>query len=228
MDRLDAMRAFVAVATHESFAEAARRLRWSPSAVTRAVVALEDHLGQTLLSRTTRSVRLTAVGRVHLESCREILDALLAAERRVRGEDAEPRGLLTVAAPLLFGRLHVLPVVNALLAAHSALTIRLVLSDRLSHFVEDDVDVAVRIGELNDGGLVAVRVAILRRVTVASPGYFAARGEPATPADLAGHDVITFENADRGNDWRFGARDWPRAGAAAADGQRCRGGGVGS
>ncbi len=204
MDHLDTMRAFAAVAACESFAEAARRLRWSPSAVTRAVAALERHLGQVLLSRTTRSVQLTPAGETYLGDCRAILDGLEAAERRVRGEDAEPRGLLTVAAPLSFGRLHVLPVVHDLLAAHPGLSVRLVLSDRFARLVDEGVDVAIRIADLEDSGLVAVRLAKVRRVCVASPAYLAARGEPATPAELPGHDVVGHENVEGGEGWLFG------------------------
>lgn len=204
MDRIDCMQAFVGVAVHGSFTEAARQLRLSPSAVTRAVAALEGSLGQTLLSRTTRSVRLTPQGEMYLQSCRSILDDLETADRRVRGEGAEPRGLLTVAAPVLFGRLHVLPVVTGLLEAHRALSIRLVLSDALAHLVDDGVDVAVRIGALHDSGLFAARLGAVARITVASPAYLLARGEPSTPADLAHHDVIGFENVDRGDEWRFG------------------------
>ena len=204
MDRIGSMQAFVGVAIHGSFAEAARHLRLSPSAVTRAVAALEEHLGQTLFNRTTRSVRLTPHGEAYLQSCRSILDDLEAADRRVRGEGAEPRGLLTVAAPVLFGRLHVLPVVTGLLEAHRALSIRLILSDALAHIVDDGVDVAVRIGPLHDSGLFATRLGAVARVTVASPTYLLAHGEPGTPADLARHDIIGFENVDRSDEWRFG------------------------
>src|SRR5258708_5097143 len=124
------MQAFAAVTELGSFAEAARRLRLSPAAVTRAVAQLEDKLGLALLNRTSRSVRLTEPGAVYLESCKQVLAELDDAERRVRGQDATPRGALTVSAPIVFGRLHVLPVVDRMLRAHRALTIRLVLSDR--------------------------------------------------------------------------------------------------
>jgi len=207
MDRLDAMRAFVAVADLGSFAEAARRLRLSPAAVTRAVALLEDQLGLTLLSRTTRSVRLTERGALYLETCRQLLDDLAHGERRARGEDSAPRGLLTVAAPLLFGRLHVLPIVEALLREHRALTIRLMLSDRNVHLAEDGMDVAVRIGDLADSALLAVKVGEVQRVLVASPVYLAERGRPEAPAALARHDMIAFEGLENTNDWRFGVSD---------------------
>ncbi len=198
------MRTYVAVATLGSFAEAARRLRLSPSAVTRSVADLEDRLGLTLLNRTTRSVKLTDRGRIYLESCRRILDDLDVAERQVRGEDAAPRGLLTISAPVMFGRLHVLPLVTGLLATFPELDVRLALSDRNAHLVDEGVDVAVRIGVLTDSGMVAARLGAVSRVLVASPGYLARRGSPAMPSDLASHDIVAFEAIDATNDWRFG------------------------
>ena len=115
MDHLGAMRIFVSVAKLHSFSEAARRLQLSPSVVTRAIAQLEDELGLTLLLRTTRSLRLTERGELYLESCQRILEDVDGAERQVRGEDAAPRGTLKVAAPVVFGRLHVLPIVNSVL-----------------------------------------------------------------------------------------------------------------
>jgi DNA-binding transcriptional LysR family regulator len=209
MDRFDAMRVFVSVATRGSFAEASRSLRLSPSAVTRAVAWLEDELGLSLLTRTTRSLRLTERGATFLESCRQILDDLDDAERRVRGEDAEPRGEMTVAAPVVFGRLHVMPIVDGLLRAHPALKVRLLLSDRNVHLVEEGVDVAVRIGSLADSRLVATTLGAVSRVLVASPAYLAQRGAPASPLDLAGHDLIAFDGLGSVDDWSFATLDRP-------------------
>ncbi len=221
MDRLDTMRAFVAVADLRSFTEAARRLRLSPAAVTRAVAVLEDRLGLSLLTRTTRSVKLTQGGAVYLEACHRLLDDFDAAERLVRGEQATPRGTLTVAAPLMFGRLHVLPLVAEMLRAHPELRIRLLLSDRTVHLVEDGIDVAVRIGDLPDSALTAFKVGEIHRVVVASPAYLAARGTPATPAALGGHDLIAFEGIGATNEWRFaggiGVRVEPRLAVNSAD-----------
>lgn len=222
MDRLDTMRIFVAVATQGSFAEAARRLRLSPSVVTRSVAQLEDRLGLTLLNRTTRSLRLTERGQVYLESCRQILDDYESAERRARGEDGEPRGEMIIAAPILFGRLHVLPIVRDLLDAHPALSVRLSLSDRNVSLVDEGIDAAVRVGELADSSLIAVRLGAVSRVVVASPDYLARRGAPAAPADLAAHDTIAFEGLDVGGAWRFGdgekaVRVQPRLGVNSGD-----------
>lgn len=220
MDQLDAMKAFVAVATLGSFAQAARRLRVSPSAVTRSVAQLEDRLGLTLLNRTTRSVRLTERGQIYLESSRRILEDVEAGDRRARGENAEPRGVLHVAAPIVFGRLHVLPMVARLLAGHPALTVRLTLSDRNVHLVEDDVDVAVRIGELADSSLTAVKLGAVSRVVVASPAYLAARGSPSHPADLEAHALVAFEGLEATDVWRFSTMDvrvTPRLAVNSAD-----------
>jgi DNA-binding transcriptional LysR family regulator len=203
MDRLDAMRIFVAVAKLGSFAEAARQLRLSPSVATRSVAQLEDQLGLTLLTRTTRSLRLTDRGDIFLESCQQILDDMNGAERRVRGESAEPRGELKVAAPILFGRVHVLPIVNCLLSKHRGLSIRLMLSDRNVHLVDEGIDVAMRVGDLADSSLIAVKLGEVSRVLVASPAYLKNRGVPKSPAELADHDIIAFENIDVTNEWRF-------------------------
>jgi DNA-binding transcriptional LysR family regulator len=207
MDRLDAMRAFVAVAQRGSFIRAAEHLRLSPTAVTRAVAGLEDQLGLRLLNRTTRSMRLTNQGALYRDACQRILADLDEAERRIRGEAAEPRGLLTIAAPLMFGRLYVLPVVQRLLRDHPALSVRLMLSDHVVPLVEEAVDVAVRLADLPDSALIAVRIGEVRRVTVASPAYLKAHGAPATPADLARHTIISFEGARSSAEWRFGANE---------------------
>jgi DNA-binding transcriptional LysR family regulator len=203
MDRLGAMRIFVSVARLRSFSEAARRLQLSPSVVTRAIAQLEDELGLTLLLRTTRSLRLTERGELYLESCQRILEDIDGAERQVRGEDAAPRGTLKVAAPVVFGRLHVLPIVNRVLRDYREVAVDLTLSDRNVHLVEEGVDVAVRIGELADSSLIAVRLGAVSRVVVASPAYLKGRGVPKAPAELAKHDIIAVEGLGATGEWRF-------------------------
>jgi DNA-binding transcriptional LysR family regulator len=209
MDRLEAMRTFVAVAKLGSFAEAARKLRRSPSIVTRAIAQLEDELGLTLLLRTTRSLRLTEGGEVYLENCQQILADVDSAERRARGEDAEPRGHLKIAAPIVFGRLHVLPVIYALLRTYRGLSIQLNLSDRNVHLVDEGIDAAVRIGALSDSSLIAVKLAEVSRVVVASPAYLKNRGIPKSPGELADHDLIAFEGVGLVDDWRFDPHQKP-------------------
>ena len=221
MDRLDAMRIFVTVARLGSFAEAARRLRLSPSVVTRSIAQLEDRLGLILLNRTTRSVRLTEQGEIYRESCQQILGDLEDAERRVRGEAAAPRGELAISAPIVFGRLHVLPIVIRLLQERRALTIRLSLSDRNVHLVEEGIDVAVRIGEPADSALIGIRLGEVSRIVVAAPAYLRTRGVPDRPMALAGHDIIRFDGAAATNEWRFSdgysARVEPRLTVSSAD-----------
>ncbi|MBS0295595.1 MAG: LysR family transcriptional regulator [Proteobacteria bacterium] len=205
MDRIEAMRAFLSVADLGSFTEAARRLRLSAAATSRAVAQLEDELGVNLLRRTTRSVRLTERGELFHRRCRLILDEFEDTARLVRGEDSAPRGGLTVSAPMMFGRMHVAPIVEGLLEAHPALSVRLLLTDRIVHLVDEGVDLAVRIGDLPDSALRAVKVGEVRPVIVASPAYVAGRGAPASPASLGDHQLIAFEGVAATNDWRFGA-----------------------
>lgn len=204
MDRLEMLRTFVAVADNESFAEAARRLRVSPTATSRAVAALEQSLGRPLLRRTTRSVRLTEEGALYLEHCRAALAELDDAALALRGDGATPGGTLVIAAPVAFGRIHILPIVADLLGAHPALRIDLNLIDRIVRLVDEGVDVAVRIGDLSDSSLQALKVAEVRRILVASPDYLASRGTPANVPALHDHSLISFTEIDRAHEWRFG------------------------
>lgn len=203
MDRLDALEAFLAVAQTRGFASAARQLRISPSAVTRAVAQLERRLDATLFTRTTRSVRLTEAGRLLLEGGRQVIEDLSRVEQQVRGEHAEPRGMLTVSAPALFGRMHVLPVVAQLLRRYPALSIRLSLSDRMVRLVDEGFDVAVRIGELPDSGLLGTQLGVVGYLVVGSPSYFRGRGVPTAPSDLSDHDIIAFESLQATSEWQF-------------------------
>ena len=209
MDRLEMLRTFVAVADQASFAAAARRLRISPTAASRAVAALEASLGTGLLRRTTRSVRLTGDGAAYLERCRAALAELDDAALALRGASAAPGGMMVITAPVVFGRLHILPVVMRLLRDHPALSIRLTLSDRIVRLVDEGIDIAVRIGDLSDSALHALKLAEVRRILVASPAYLAARGVPATVPTLHDHDLISFAGDDAESEWRFGPAGKP-------------------
>src|SRR5499425_3333861 len=178
MDRIDAMLAFVAVADRQGFAPAARKLKLSPSAITRLVAALEERLGARLLQRTTRSVALTDAGTRYLERARRILADIEEAETAAEGERTRPSGRLVVSAPLGFGRLHVSPVMTAYLKRYPEVSGELRLEDRMVSLVEDGIDLSVRIGELADSSLVARHVGEMRRIVVASPAYLRTRGEP--------------------------------------------------
>ncbi|MFG1343414.1 LysR family transcriptional regulator [Xanthobacter autotrophicus DSM 431] len=205
MDRIDAMTAFVTALDEGSLARAARRLGRSPAAITRAVALLEERLGTRLLHRTTRALHLTQAGERYLASCRAILADLAEADLLASGERTEPRGLLSVTAPVTFGRLHVAPLVEELLEAHPSLEARVLLVDRVVNLIDEGHDAAVRIGPLPDSSLVAVRVGEVRRVVCASPAYLAARGTPQAPADLAGHRVISFSQITETASWAFAA-----------------------
>ncbi|TXM69232.1 LysR family transcriptional regulator [Methylobacterium sp. WL12] len=204
MDRFAALTTFVAVAERGGFKAASRHLGVSPPAVTRTIAALERHLGVPLFRRSTRSVALTEEGAALLERAREILMRLQDAEHVVMGRQATPQGELQITAPVVFGRLHVLPVVADLLARHRQMSVRLLLLDRNIRLVEEGIDVAVRVGEPRDSSLRSVAVGTVRQVLVASPTYCAARGHPADPKALDLHDLIAGDNVRTGSQWRFG------------------------
>ena len=190
MDRWQAMRVFVRVAEAGGFAEAARQLPMSPPAVTRAVAALEARIGARLLTRTTRSVKLTEAGARYLEDCRRLLAEIAEAEAAAAGSYATPSGTLTVTAPVQFGRLYVLPVLTEYLAHHAAASAQALFLDRVVNMIEEGADVGVRIGPLADSGLAAIRVGTVRRVLCAAPDYLDRHGTPGTARDLADHAVI--------------------------------------
>ncbi|TAL21378.1 MAG: LysR family transcriptional regulator [Aquabacterium sp.] len=204
MDRFEAMRVFTSVAEAGGFAAGARRLRMSPPAVTRAIAALERHIGVPLFKRTTRLVRLTEAGERYLADCRRILLDLEEAEAQAGGAHAEPRGLLTVTAPVQFGRLHVAPLLLDFLDRHPGLTARAFFVDRIVHLLDEGFDVALRIAHLPDSSLTAVRVGSVRRVIVAAPDYLARHGEPLHPGELARHRAVgTAPGGGAAGPWRF-------------------------
>ncbi|HEY5923450.1 MAG TPA: LysR substrate-binding domain-containing protein [Kofleriaceae bacterium] len=205
MDRSEDWRVFVHVATHKSFAAAARQLGRSPQAITRAVAALEARLGTRLLNRTTRSVSLSHDGERYLDRARNLIAELDALESP--GDDAEPRGTLAITAPVLFGQLHVLPVVTAYLARHPQVNVRLALGDRIVSLADEGIDLAVRIGALADSALLARQLGYVRTVLVASPAYLDAAGMPRSLDALGKHACIALTGttpiADR---WSFDRR----------------------
>lgn len=190
MDRLQMMAVFVAVAEEEGFAGAGRKLAMSPPAVTRSIAALEAHLGVKLFKRSTRLVRLTDAGQRYLLDARQVLIAADEADLNALGANAEPRGNLVVTAPVMFGRLYVMPGVVAYLQRYPQMQVSAMLADRVVNLLEEGVDVAFRIGDLPDSGYHALRVGTVRRVLCASPGYLAQHGTPLTPADLSAHQIL--------------------------------------
>lgn len=203
MDRLEAMRVFIAVADAGSLSAAARRLGAPLTTVSRKIMALEEHVGVRLITRTTRHLALTEPGRRYLETCRRVIADLDEAEQGLLGEHSALRGELALTAPVVFGRLHVLPVVTAFLRAFPQVDVRLLLLDRNVDLIEEGQDVAVRIGELPDSSLIATRVGAVRQIVCASPAYLEARGMPQAPEDLAHHDCITFTVVAQPDRWSF-------------------------
>ncbi len=203
MDRFAAISAFVTVAEQGGFAPAARRLGLSPSAVTRIIATLEDHLGVRLLNRTTRSVTLTDAGRRFMQRCQGILHDLEEAELAAENERGLPSGRLSVTAPLIFGRLHVAPLVSGLMQQFPNLDIELQLSDRNLNLVDDGIDVAVRIGNLPDSNEIVRKVGAVRRVLVASPRYLGGAGTPSRPDELTKHRLISFTALTPASTWKF-------------------------
>lgn len=193
----------VTAADAGSLSAASRRLGRPLTTVSRRISALEAHLGTRLLNRSSRRLTLTDAGRAYVAACKRILDDVKDAERAAIGEYSAPRGELTITAPIVFGRLHVLPVVAEFLKAYPEIDIRMVLADRVVNLFEDRIDLAVRIGELPDSGLVATRVGAIRRVVCASPAYFSLRGTPRRPGELGAHDCVTFEGLMVPEAWTF-------------------------
>jgi DNA-binding transcriptional LysR family regulator len=186
-----------------SLSKASRTLGLPLATVSRRVSELEGHLKADLLIRSSKGLELTPAGRSYVTAARTILEQLSEAERTAAGEYTEPKGDLVVTAPTMFGRLHILPVVTGFLAAYPEVGVELMLTDRVTHFLDDGIDVALRIGELPDSGLIATRLGTVRRVLCASPAYLAARTPPVVPQDLARHEVIAFGSVSAVSSWTF-------------------------
>lgn len=201
MDRLEAMSILLAAVEAGSFSAASRKLGVPLPTVSRKVGELEAHLKTRLLIRSTRKLILTDAGVDYVDACKRILDLVGDAETEASGEYSAPKGDLILTAPIVFGRLHVVPTVSAFLAGFPDINVRMVLSDRNANLVDDHIDMAVRIGELPDSSMVATRIGSVRRVICGSPAYFAAHGTPKTLDDLAELSSVTF--AGPGTSWTF-------------------------
>ncbi len=206
MDRLESMQVLMTAVEAGSLSAAGRRLGIPLATVSRKVSELESHLRTQLLTRTRQGLTLTDAGRSYVAACKRILEEIGEAERAASGEYSAPKGDLIIAAPIVFGRLHVLPIVIEFLKTYSDIDIRMVLADRVTNLFDEQVDVAVRIGELPDSSLIATRVGSIRRVVCGSPAYFAARGTPKRPAELGAHDCITFDGRASPEAWTFRMR----------------------
>jgi len=205
MDRLESMSVLLAAVEAGSLSGAARRLGTPLATVSRKVSELETHLKTRLLTRSSRRLTLTDAGRAYVAACKRILEDITEAERAASGEYRAPKGELVITAPIVFGRLHVLPVAVDFLRAYPEVDVRLFLADHVVNLLEGRIDLAVRIGDLPDSSLVASRVGLIRRVVCGSPAYFAERGMPETPDDLQTHECITFQGQSSPETWTFGS-----------------------
>ena len=203
MDRLRAMQIFTAVAEAGSLSAASREMGVPLTTVSRRLAELEKHVGTPLMVRTTRQLALTDAGRDYLETCGSLLSELEAAEARLAGKEDTPSGELVLTAPVVFGRLHVLPVVLEYLRRYPGVSVKMMLADRVIDLVDESVDVGVRIGALPDSTMVARQAGTVRYVVCASPAYLQARGKPTTPRDLNKHDCIVFSGLETGGRWAF-------------------------
>ena len=200
MDRIDAMKVFVAALDEGSLAGAARKLGRSPAAVSRAVAFLEDHVGMQLLHRTTRSSRLSEAGERYAAACRRVLTDLEEADILAAGERSAPRGTLTLTAPLVSGEEVLRPILDDFLDAYPAVSARLYLLDRPVNLIDEGIDAALRIAHLPDSSMIAVRVGDVRRVIAAAPSYLANHPCIDEPDDLAKQQIIAFS--------QFGVDSW--------------------
>ena len=207
MDRLEPMAVFAAIVDGGSLSAAGRRLNVPLATVSRKLADLEAHLKTRLITRSTRTLVLTDAGRDYLGACRQILEQVDEAERAAAGAYANVKGHLLVAAPIVFGRLHVVPVAAAFLEAHPEVDIQLRLGDRNVNLIEEHVDLALRIGTLPDSNLVATPVGAICRVVCASPGYLQRFGAPPSLQDLAAHRCITFDGLEAATAWTFVGAD---------------------
>lgn len=192
MDRLGAMSVFVAAVEAGSLSAAGRKLGMPLPTVSRKISELEARLKTRLLIRSTRALAMTDAGSSYLAACKRIIESVSEAERAAMGEYSAPRGELIIAAPIVFGRLHVVPIVAEFLKRYPDVDVQLVLADRPIDLLENHIDVAVRVGELPESSLIAVRLGKIRNIVCASSDYLRERGTPANPQDLINHACINF------------------------------------
>ncbi|MEN8176508.1 MAG: LysR family transcriptional regulator [Pseudomonadota bacterium] len=203
MDKLQGMSVFVQIVERGSLTAAAEALGKSLPSVVRILASLEDALQVRLLNRTTRRIALTEEGRVYLERCRRILAEIEDAELELGWHQAEPRGLITVTAPVRFGEMHVAPAVARFLRRYRQVQVKLLLLDRVIDILDEGVDVAVRIAPLADSSLIAKPVSSIRQVVCVSPQLLAETGRPERPEDLSGLPCVRFTGISAGSLWRF-------------------------
>lgn len=203
MDKLEAMRVLIEVADCKSFVAASRRLSVSAPAVTRSIAQLEDSLGVRLFNRTTRHVRLTDSGARFYEDAKRILEDVEQSMAAVTGSYTEPKGVLSITAPVLFGQLHITPLVTEYLQQNPSVSVKAAFYDRVSNLLDEGLDIAIRIGHLKDSSVYAIPVGSVHQVICASPEYLEKHGTPSHPSELANHEIIQAPTVDSLNSWQF-------------------------
>jgi len=203
LDRFTQMQVFVAVAETEGFAAGARKLGVSPPVATRAVADLEARLGVKLFTRTTRYVRVTDAGKRYLDDCKRILSEINEADDAAAGINGEPSGHIAITAPVLLGRMFVQPVIIEYLYRYPKMDLSALYLDRVVNLLEEGLDVGIRVGELADSSIRAIRVGTVRRVLCASPDYIAQMGLPQIPEDLLEHRLVSANCVNPSSEWKF-------------------------
>ncbi len=203
MDKLEAMRVFIEVAECQSFVAASRKLDLSAPAVTRSISQLEKTLAVRLFNRTTRHVRLTDSGARFFEDAKRILEDVEQALATASGSYAEPKGVLSVTAPVLFGQIHVAPILTEYLQQNPSVSVRAVFYDRISNILDEGLDVAIRIGHLKDSSIYATPVGSVQRLVCASPSYLQKHGIPRHPSELKDHEIIQASTVEPSSSWQF-------------------------
>ena len=209
MNILAPMQTFVRVVEAGSFTAVATQLNTTQPTISRQIAALEEHLGARLLTRTTRALTLTDDGRAFYDHALRALEALGEAENAVGRRRSKPSGVLRLATPVVFGRLHIVPRLPAFLVRYPDVSIDLTMSDTFTDLTEQGIDLAIRVGEITEPGLIAKRIGVVRRVTVASPAYLKKHGTPCTPADLSNHSCIVYTRLATGHRWVFESTNGP-------------------
>lgn len=203
MDQLGAMRIFIAVVESQGFSAASRILGVPVPTVCRKIAHLEDQLGVQLLVRSTRKTTVTDSGHQYYEDVRRILDDINSAERLAAGEYKQVTGLLTITAPTVFARLHILPIVNEFLRQHENVEVRMLFTNHVLDMLDENIDLAIRIGPQSTSKMTSQQAGAMRLVVCASPGYLSAKGRPSLPANIAEHDTITFSKSCSQTPWPF-------------------------
>jgi DNA-binding transcriptional LysR family regulator len=202
MDRIDAMKVFVAALDEGSLAGAGRKLGRSPAAVSRAVAFLEGHVGVPLLHRTTRSNKLSEVGERYAAACRRVLSDLTEADTLAACERSAPRGTIVISAPVVSGEEILRPIVDDFLDAFPTVSAKLLLVNRPVNMIDEGIDIALRFEHLPDSSMIAVKVGEVRRLIVAAPSYLAKHTPIAEPSDLSQHQIIALSHFGIGS-WSF-------------------------